>query len=93
MASMNRAALVRRCLDKLDELDEALFDVEVSIGSVEDLREALDERFRKHKVPAPEEVDALEAVFDLLEARLNEVLKEEEAGFSKETFRNPRRRR
>jgi len=92
MASMNRAAAIRRCLDRLDSLEDALFDVEASIGSVEDLREALNERFKGKEVPAPEEVDALEAVFDLLEDRLNEALKEEESS-ARLPFRNPRRRR
>jgi signal recognition particle GTPase len=91
MNSMNRASALRKCLDKLDDLDEALIDVGASVGSVEDFLEALKERFQKHKVPAPEEVDAIEAFFDILEKNLNNELKgEESTGIQ---VRNPHRRR
>lgn len=91
MASMNRAAALRKCLDKLDELDEALFNADASIGRVFDLREALDARPGRRKAAA-DEADAIEAFFDILEKKLNDDLKEEE-GSEMEPFRNPRRRR
>lgn len=79
------AKQIRKALDAMDAFSDALMDADYDLEGV-DAQELLDEA--KEKVG--EEGSLLDAIFDVLQEKLEERLKEEEGTFK--PFRNPRRR-
>ena len=84
MENVNRAAAIRKCLDKLDAMDEAMFDADVEFDSEEFLQKVI-KKARQGK-------DHILDIFsDVLEDELNAALADEEQ--EAKPIRNPRRRR